>query len=111
MTVKWHVLNGSFFSYLFEGMDMVFLAVALPLIIDDLQISRADAGFLFTATLLGVGVSGVTMGWYADTYGRRKGLLLALISFSVLTIGIAFARSWLEIAILRFLAGLGSGLN
>lgn len=109
MKTKWHVLIGSFSSYLFEAMDIVFLAVALPLIIDDLNISRSDAGFLFTATLLGVGASGVTMGWYADTYGRRKGLLVALLSFSFLTMGITFARSWLDIAILRFLAGLGLG--
>lgn len=109
MKAKWHVLWGGFFGYLLEGMDIVLLAVALPLIIDDLHISRSDAGLLFTMTLLGIGVAGVIAGWYADKYGRRNGLLLTLISFSVFTVGIAFATTWLEIAVMRFLAGLGMG--
>jgi MFS family permease len=49
------------------------------------------------------------MGWYSDNYGRRKAMLLALVSFSVLTMAIAAANTWLEILVLRFLAGLGLG--
>ena len=59
MNAKWHVLVGCFVAYLFEGMDVVMLAVALPMIIDELQISKSDAGLLFTATLLGVGAAGL----------------------------------------------------
>jgi MFS family permease len=109
MNAKWHVLVGCFVAYLFEGMDIVMLAVALPMIIDELQISKSDAGLLFTATLLGVGAAGLVMGWFTDTYGRRKGLLVTLISFSVLTVGIAFATSLTQIMVMRFLAGLGLG--
>jgi MFS family permease len=109
LDVKWHVLIGGFLSYTFDAMDIVLLAVALPAIIKDLGLSMTEAGLLGTATLLGVGISSIIVGWYADNYGRRKSLLWSLVSFGVLTAAIAFTNSWAEVLILRFLAGLGLG--
>ena len=62
-----------------------------------------------TATLLGVGLSGVVMGPLADRFGRRVALLLSLASFGVLTMAIAAATDWRQILVLRFLSGLGLG--
>ena len=107
--VKWRVLGGGFASYTFDAMDLFLLAMAFQPIMSDLGLSRSEAGLLATATLIGVGVSSVVMGWYSDNYGRRKAMLWALISFSLLTMAIAGANSWLQILILRFLAGLGLG--
>ncbi len=107
--VKWRVLGGGFASYLFDALDLSLLAMAFQPIMNDFGLTRSEAGLLATATLLGVAVSGVALGWYSDNYGRRKAMLLALVSFSVLTMAIAAANSWLEILILRFLAGLGLG--
>lgn len=109
LDVKWHVLIGGFLSYTFDAMDIVLLAVALPAIIKDLGLSMTEAGLLGTATLLGVGISSIIVGWYADNHGRRKSLLVSLVSFGLLTAAIAFTSSWAEVLILRFLAGLGLG--
>jgi MFS family permease len=107
--VKWKVLFGSFAAYTFDAMDLVMLAMALAPIMNDLGLSRAEAGLLATSTLIGVGVSSVVMGWYSDNYGRKNAMLVSLVSFSLLTMVIAASNSWLEILILRFLAGLGLG--
>lgn len=106
---KWHVLVGGFFGYMFDAMDILLLAVAMPVIITDLGISRADGGLLATATMIGIGLSSVIVGWCADTYGRRHTLFWSLTIFSVLTVAIAFTNTWFEILVLRFLAGLGLG--
>ena len=106
---KWHVLFGGFFGYMFDAMDILLLAVAMPVIIADLGISRADGGLLATATMVGIGFSSIIVGWCADTYGRRKTLFWSLIIFSVLTMAIAYTSTWFEILVLRFLAGLGLG--
>ncbi|NVO16059.1 MAG: MFS transporter [Rhodoplanes sp.] len=108
-TTKWRVLGGGFAAYTFDAMDLVLLAMAFQPIMNDLGLTRSEAGLLATATLIGVGISSIVMGWYSDNYGRRKAMLWSLISFSLLTMAIAFASSWLEILILRFLAGLGLG--
>ena len=109
LDMKWHVLIGGFFSYMFDAMDIMLLAVSLPAIIKDLQLSMTQAGLLGTATLVGVGISSIVVGWYADNHGRRKALLWSLVSFGLLTAGIAAASSWAEVLTLRFLAGLGLG--
>lgn len=107
--VKWHVLIGGFFGYMFDAVDILLLAVSMPAIIADLGISKADGGLLATATMVGIGLSSIVVGWCADNYGRRKTLFWSLMLFSVLTAAIAFTSTWFEILVLRFLAGLGLG--
>ncbi|PTW59463.1 sugar phosphate permease [Breoghania corrubedonensis] len=106
---KYRVLGGSFAAYTFDAFDLLLLAMAFQPIMNDLSLTRSEAGMLATATLVGVGFSSVLMGWYSDNYGRRKAMLWSLISFSLLTMLIAVAQTWTQILILRFLAGLGLG--
>ncbi|MBK5145689.1 MFS transporter [Budviciaceae bacterium BWR-B9] len=106
---KWHVLFGGFFGYMFDAVDILLLAVSMPVIIADLGISKADGGLLATSTMVGIGLSSIVVGWCADNYGRRKTLFWSLMLFSILTAAIAFTSTWFEILVLRFLAGLGLG--
>jgi MFS family permease len=107
--VKWRVLFGGFFSYTFDAMDILLLAMCLQAIMADLHLSPAAAGMLATSTMIGVALSAVIMGWYSDNYGRRAALLVSLVSFSIFTMAIAFTTSYWEILGLRFVAGLGLG--
>jgi len=106
---RYRVLAGGFAAYTFDAMDLVLLAMAFQPIMNDLGLNRSEAGLLATATLVGVGFSSVLMGWYSDNYGRRRAMLWSLTTFSILTMAIAGAQTWLQILILRFLAGLGLG--
>jgi MFS family permease len=106
---KWRVLIGGFFGYVFDALDLTLLGFALPAIIKDLGISMVEAGLLGTATFIGIGLSGFIMGWYADNYGRKKAMLWSLISFGILTAGVAFAPGFMAIMVLRFFAGVGLG--
>ncbi|XYI35799.1 MFS transporter [Cupriavidus oxalaticus] len=107
--LKWRVLLGCFLSYMFDAVDIIILAIAMPAITASLHITQAQAGLLVTATLLGIGVSSVVMGRLADTLGRRTALLLSLVTFGTLTMAIAAVTDWRQILLLRFLAGLGLG--
>ncbi len=106
---RWRVLGASFASYGFDAMDFMMLALSLALITQEFQLTLAQAGLLGTAGMLGVGVSSVLVGWYADNYGRRRALLYCVTTFAVFTAAIYWSRSWWDIMVLRFLAGLGLG--
>jgi MFS family permease len=108
-SAKWLVLFGGFFSYTFDAMDILLLAMCLQAIMADLHLAPAAAGMLATSTMIGVALSAVIMGWYSDNYGRRAALLVSLVSFSVFTMAIALTTSYWEILGLRFIAGLGLG--
>ncbi len=108
-TVKWRVLFGGFFSYTFDAMDILLLAMCLQAIMADLHLSPAAAGMLATSTMIGAALSAVIVGWYSDNYGRRAALQVSLVSFSVFTMAVALTTSYWEILVLRFIAGLGLG--
>jgi MFS family permease len=59
--------------------------------------------------VLGVGVSGVLMGWLADNQGRRRTLLVSVVLFALFTAGAALARNRWELMALRSVAGVGLG--
>jgi MFS family permease len=108
-TVKWRVLFGGFFSYTFDAMDILLLAMCLQAIMADLHLTPAAAGMLATSTMIGVALSAVIMGSFSDNYGRRAALQVSLVSFSIFTMAIALTNDYWEILILRFVAGLGLG--
>ncbi|MBK5959614.1 MFS transporter [Rhodoplanes elegans] len=109
LPVKWRVLISGFMSYAFDALDFMILAMSLPLIIKELDITMADAGLLGTATLLGVGISSVAMGWFADNYGRKTALMVGIAIFGLFTAAIGLAQGYYSIMVLRFIAGLGLG--
>jgi MFS family permease len=106
---RWVVLIGSFVAYMFDALEILLLSFALPVIRADMGLTATQGGLLATATLLGIGVSSVTVGWLADNYGRKRALMLSLAVFGVFTAAIAVVPSFALFVALRFLAGMGLG--
>lgn len=106
---RWHILTAGFLSYTFDAMDFMVLSLALAAITREWHLSLGEAGLLGTAGMLGVGLSSVLTGWYADNYGRRRALLISVTTFSLFTASIALAQGWWNLMILRFISGLGLG--
>ncbi|WP_218164379.1 MFS transporter [Lentzea waywayandensis] len=106
---RWVVLIGSFVAYMFDALEIMLLSFALPAIRADLGLTTTQGGLLATATLLGIGVSSVTVGWLADNYGRKGALLVSLAVFGVFTAAILVVPSFALFVVLRFLAGMGLG--
>ena len=107
--VAWRTLIGGFLCYSFDAVDFAVLALALPLIIAEWHLTLGEAGLIGTAGMVGVGVSGVVMGWLADNQGRRRALLLSVVLFALFTAAGALTHQRWELMGLRALAGLGLG--
>lgn len=103
---RWITLAGCFLSYCFDAVDFMILALALPAIVTDFGFSLGEAGLIGTAGMIGVGLSSLLLGWYADNYGRRPALIVSVLIFALFTMAIAVARGWWDMLLLRFLAGL-----
>ncbi|NEA30258.1 MFS transporter [Streptomyces sp. SID13031] len=106
---KWVVLGGAFVAYMFDALEILLLSFALPDIRLEFGLTKAEGGLLATATLLGIGVSSLTVGWLADNYGRKRALMLSLAVFGVFTAALALVPSFGVFLVLRFVAGLGLG--
>ncbi|WP_405064479.1 MFS transporter [Kribbella sp. NBC_01505] len=106
---KWVVLGGAFVAYMFDALEILLLSFALPDIRTEFGLTKAEGGLLATATLLGIGVSSLTVGWLADNYGRKRALMYSLAVFGVFTATLALVPNFTVFLILRFVAGLGLG--
>jgi len=98
-----------FVALVVDGMDLQMLAVALPSISGELQLSRVAAGALGTYTLLGMGVGGFLSGWLADRVGRVRVVWWSVLMFTVFTSVIAVCDSYWQIAAMRLVSGFGIG--
>jgi MFS family permease len=66
-------------------------------------------GFLGSLTLIASALGGVAFGFLADRFGRTKSMMASILIYSIFTAACGFAQSITELAVFRFLLGLGVG--
>lgn len=96
-----------FVALVVDGLDLQTLALALPSIMKELNLSTVYAGALGTYTLVGMGVGGILSGWVADRIGRVRVVWWSVFLFTVCTAAIGFSKAYWHIAVLRFISGFG----
>lgn len=106
---KRRTLVGVFLGYLFDGYDLQILTYVLPAMSADLGTSYATSAVAISYALIGSVIGGFIFGWLADIFGRKRMLLLTILTFGVFTFLTGFATNIQQVYVLRFLAGLGIG--
>ena len=96
-------------GYAMDGFDFLILSFALSAITASLSLSGAQAGSLATITLAGAVIGGIVFGVLSDYFGRIRLLSLTILIFAVFTALTGISQSYGEIAVFRFIAGLGLG--
>src|SRR5437667_12216778 len=74
-----------------------------------LGIGKARAGSLGSLTLLASGIGGVAFGFLADRVGRKRALMLSILTYSICSFASGLSPSILMLAVFRFILGLGLG--
>jgi MFS family permease len=96
-------------GWLLDSFDAMLYAMVLTYVMRDLGMSKAVSGFLYTLTLLASGIGGVFFGVLADRIGRKRSLMLSILTYSVCSFASGFATSVVMLAAFRFVLGLGMG--
>lgn len=96
-------------GYALDGFDLLILSFALSGIIASFSLSDREAGSLATLTLIGAMLGGFVFGTLADRYGRIRMLTYSIILFAVFTGLAALSQGYWDLAIYRFIAGIGIG--
>src|SRR5438067_3712898 len=96
-------------GWMLDAIDAMLYALVLTYIMRDLGMSKATAGFLGSLTLLAYGIGGVAFGFIADRVGRKRALMLSILSYSICSFASGLSTSVLMLAIFRFVLGLGMG--
>lgn len=98
-----------FLIVLMDGFDTQAIGFAAKSISSALSIPMPLFGTVFSVGLLGTMLGAFILGPMADRYGRRKPLFGAVVIFGAFTLLTAYATSFNELLVCRFLAGLGLG--
>ncbi len=92
-----------------DGFDLTVIGVALPKIADFLHSKPSSLGLALSAGQFGPLIGAMVLGTLADRWGRKWMLFISAIIFGVFTLSTAFITSVGQLALFRFLAGLGLG--
>ncbi len=92
-----------------DAFDTMLYALVLALLMRDLGMSKTTAGLLGTLTLLASGLGGVLFGFLADRMGRKRALMMSILTYSVCSFASGLATSIAMLAAARFVLGLGMG--
>ena len=97
-----------FLVSLFNYMDRYMLAVLLPAIKADLQLSDTQIGFITgLAFTLFYATMGIPIARLADRYSRRNIIAIALTVWSAMTALCGLAQNFVQLAVARIMVGVG----
>lgn len=94
---------------LLDGFDVQVAAFAGPAVLAEWRVTPAMLAPAMAAALIGMAIGTGLGGKAGDRFGRRPALIGSVIVFGVLSMLSAFAPGIAELAILRFLTGIGLG--
>jgi MFS transporter, AAHS family, 4-hydroxybenzoate transporter len=106
---QWFIVAMCFLVVVADGMDVAIMGFVAPPILQEWNISRPAFGFVISAAAFGLVVGALVAGPWSDRFGRKIVLTTSVFVFGLFTIIAAFSSNPEEMALLRFLAGMGMG--
>src|SRR5512145_901567 len=108
---RFHVVTFALcFLILFvDGLDFGSANVGAPSILRAFGEEPGAMSTVFAAGYFGIFLGSVAFGILGDRYGRRRGALFGVLAYSLPALLMPFATSLEQVALYRFLTGLGIG--
>jgi NNP family nitrate/nitrite transporter-like MFS transporter len=107
--MKWLLLSIFWGLWFFGFSARIILSPVLPLIENELMLSHAKAGGLFTFLYAGYAFSVFVTGSLAQKTGYKRAIITGFLCFSSGLFIIQYAHSYEQLALLFLLVGLGCG--
>jgi len=96
-------------GWMLDAMDVMLYSLVLAHLMRDLGMEKSTAGLLNSLTLVASAVGGLAFGFIADRLGRTRALMISILVYSVASGACGLSRTIVELAIFRFVLGLGMG--
>jgi AAHS family 4-hydroxybenzoate transporter-like MFS transporter len=106
---QWLIFALCFIIVLLDGFDTAAIGFIAPSLLNEWQVGKPALGPVLSAALFGLAFGALGAGPLSDRLGRRRLLILSVIVFGVSCLWSGFATSLDELAVLRFVTGVGLG--
>ena len=101
---KWAVVALLGGAYFFHQADRAIFGVLVPYIQSDLSLTERQLGHVNTVLFLTIAVVTFIAGFIGDRFDRKRIITCSLVFWSLSTMGIGFASSFLAVVMLRSVA-------
>lgn len=105
--VRYKVLSFAVVFGCITYMDRVCISNLSGLIMKDLEISKVEMGWVFSAFTAAYALFEIPSGWWGDRIGTRKVLTRIVVWWSTFTIATAAAFNLVSLLLVRFFFGAG----
>src|SRR5687768_819961 len=92
---------------LLDGLDLQAMGLAAPSLMREWNVPPAAFATVFSAAPAGMIVGALVLGRLADQLGRKRLIVVATLLFGGCTMITPFASTLGQLAVLRFVTGLG----
>ena len=108
---QWKIFTACVFSIVIDFFDFALIGFVLAFFVKDWHLTFGQSGAILFASGIAAIPGGIFFGWLGDKIGRRKVFMMMILMLSLGTGVTALAPegSWLFIAAMRFIVGLGVG--
>ncbi|MEO6568882.1 MAG: MFS transporter [Opitutaceae bacterium] len=111
---QWKSGIAAWLGWLFDGLELhLYTLVAGPLMLTLLAATNENVNekksYIQAAFLIGWALGGAFFGRLGDRLGRSRTLALTVLTYAVCTGLCAFAQTWWQLMIFRFISALGIG--
>lgn len=113
---QWKSGIAAWLGWMFDGLELhLYTLVAAPLVLQLLATTATDpqvkekSAYIQAAFLVGWALGGAFFGRLGDKLGRSRTLALTVLTYAVCTGLCAFAQTWWQLMIFRFIAAIGIG--
>ena len=114
---QWKSGLAAWLGWLFDGLELhLYTLVATPLVVQLLHATSAadpavkeKSAYIQASFLVGWALGGAFFGRLGDLLGRSRALALTILTYACCTGLCAFAQTWWQLMIFRFIAALGIG--
>src|SRR6266851_3093067 len=96
-------------GWMLDAMDVMLYSLVLTYLIREFSMDTRTAGFLNSLTLVASAIGGLLFGVVADRIGRTRSLMVSILVYSLASAACAFSHSVTQLALFRFVLGLGMG--
>ena len=96
-------------GWMLDAMDVMLYSLVLAYLIREFSMDKTTAGFLMSLTLVASAIGGLFFGVLADRIGRTRALMASILVYSLATAACGFSRTIPQLAVFRFVLGLGMG--
>lgn len=99
----------TFFIMLVDGFDLQTMSFVGPALVTEWGISRDLLGPVLSASMIGMAVGSVGLGWLGDSIGRKRSYVICIAFLFVGSLLSAYAVGLWDLFAYRFVTGIGLG--